>query len=103
MYLSSKPENTYISVMILLPTKSMTRRPAPLWTIRTGILALIMGFPGFAAGAPVTPADGINWTAVHDITLRGIDRFYRLDNDAALRHWPARHTTIVAKFIIPGH
>ena len=87
MYLSSKPENTYISVMILLPTKSMTSRPAPLWTIRTGILALIMGFPVFAAGAPLPPADGINWTAVHDITIRGIDRFYRLDNDAALRHF----------------
>jgi tetratricopeptide (TPR) repeat protein len=65
----------------------MTSSPVLWWPIRTGIIALIIAFPALAAPAPTVPSDGINWTAVHDITLRGIDKFYRLDNDAALRHF----------------
>jgi tetratricopeptide (TPR) repeat protein len=37
------------------------------------------------ASVPGSQAEGIDWTSIHEITTRGIDRFYRLDNESALR------------------
>jgi tetratricopeptide (TPR) repeat protein len=47
---------------------------------------LVAGLNPSVQAAPA-PSDGIDWARVHDITLRGIDKFYRLDNDAALHHF----------------
>ena len=54
--------------------------------VRVALLFLLL-CAGTAIPATGAPADGIDWSAVHAITLRGIDKFYRLDNDAALRHF----------------
>lgn len=51
------------------------------------VLGVLLAAPNPPAQASPTPPDGIDWVRVHEITLRGIDKFYRLDNDAALRHF----------------
>jgi tetratricopeptide (TPR) repeat protein len=65
----------------------MTTSPLCMRPIRNAFITLIIAFPVFAAAAHLPSAEGTDWARVHEVTLRGIDKFYRLDNDAALRHF----------------
>ncbi len=65
----------------------MTRIHKLMLSVHLVFTILTCTVPVPAAASPPPPADGIEWAKVHEITLRGIDKFYRLDNEAALRHF----------------
>lgn len=63
--------------------RTQTLRPANAMPLLLLCCSVLM--PILAASGPRGQSDRVDWASVHDITTRGIDRFYRLDNDAALR------------------
>jgi tetratricopeptide (TPR) repeat protein len=58
-------------------------RAGRMWRWLVTLLCLLAA--SASASVPRSPAEGIDWASIHDITTRGIDRFYRLDNESALR------------------
>jgi len=62
-----------------------TRRLARMrtWSILLTIAGTFLA-PAYPRAAD---RDSINWGLVHDLTTRGIDRFYRLDTDAAIQRF----------------
>lgn len=63
----------------------MMRRAVPLFA--TLACLVVLPAPVIPAMQPQPGPDTIDWAAVHDITARGIDRFYRLDNPGAMQHF----------------